>query len=81
MLRTCGSKGHCRGAVASGSSGERSRLPLGRGESHEGPFCGRGDAGDSYSIPSRFWICSNGTPFVSGMTSSTHSNCRTIIAA
>lgn len=27
----------------------------------------------------RFWISSSGTPFVSGMTFSTHSNCRTIM--
>jgi len=33
----------------------------------------------AYSMPSFFWISSSGTPLVSGMIHTTHSNCKTII--
>ena len=35
----------------------------------------------NYSIPSCFWICSNGTPFVSGTIVFTQMSCKTIMAA
>ena len=35
----------------------------------------------TYSMPSRFWMSSRGMPFVSGMTRSTQTSCRTIITA
>ena len=35
---------------------------------------------ESYSIPSRFWISSSGTPFVSGIRRNTQINCSTIMA-